>query len=155
MSSSSIDVLVSDGSVFDVASLLALGASVIAQTRQARSKTRYARVHATWLRYEAYSLMMRFSPDCFQPISGADGFAEETERTRNALRAFALYGTAKTFVGLSRGATCDSCGRSILGGEIEYELVADGHEMRLESDCYLLFVDELERLQPPPPDSAR
>jgi hypothetical protein len=48
----------------------------------------------------------------------------------------------------SRGTTCDACGRSILEGEIEYELVADGHEMRLESDCYLLLVDELVKLQP-------
>jgi hypothetical protein len=148
MSSGSIDLLTSDDLTSDVAGLLAHGALVIAQSRDARERSRQWHVDATWHRQEAHDLLLRFSPHRLQPISGADSFAEEPERLRSALRAFASFGTPKTFVGLSRGATCDACGRSILEGEIEYELVADGHEMRLESDCYLLLVDELAKLQP-------
>jgi hypothetical protein len=99
-------------------------------------------------------LILRFRAHRFCPIAGADDLADDRERIRRGLHAFALFGTPKTFVGLSRGATCEACGRQISGGEIEYELVADGHEMRLESNCYVLFVDEMAKLQPHPDGTA-
>jgi len=79
-----------------------------------------------------------------RPIAGADGATENEGRIRRKVRAFASFGTPKTFVGESRGATCDACGRKIFVGEVEYEAVANGLQMRLESACYLVLVDELE-----------
>lgn len=143
MSSSSTDLFMSYDAVSDVAGLVAHGARVIVQARDGRARSRYARVRATCLRHEAHLEILRFSGDHLHLISGADDSDAEPQRIRSVLRAFALFGTPKTFVGLSRGATCDACGRLIIGGEIEYELVADSHEMRLESSCYLLLVDEL------------
>jgi hypothetical protein len=150
MSSSGTDLFTPDDATSDVAGLLAHGAVVIAQSRDARDRSQQARVDATWRRQEAHDLILRFSPHRLQRISGADGFAEKPERIRSVLRAFASFGTPKTFVGLSRGATCDACGRAIRSGEIEYELVADSHEMRLESGCYLLVEEELATLPPKP-----
>jgi len=49
----------------------------------------------------------------FCPIAGADDLADDRERIRRGLHAFALFGTPKTVVGLSRGATCEACGPSL------------------------------------------
>ena len=132
----------------DVARLLAHGALVITQSRDACNRSRRARGAATLRRQEALDLILRFSPQRVEPISGGDGFTEGTDPIRTVLRAFAMFGTPKTFVGLGRGAICNACGRDILRGEIEYEVVANGHEMRLDSSCYLVLVDELATLPP-------
>ena len=39
-------------------------------------------------------------------------------------------------------------GRRIFVGDLEWDVVATGLELRLDAACYLLLVDELERLKP-------
>ena len=148
MSSINTGLLASDDPISDVAGLLARGALVISDSREARARIRQIRVHATWLRQEARALILGSNPHSLQPISGGTDVNHDKARIRGELHAFASFGTPKTIVSLSRGATCDACAREICTGEIEYQVVADGHEMRLESDCYLLLVDELGTLQP-------
>src|SRR5262245_30044834 len=122
-----------------VSALLDDGAWVLGQNQRTREQT--AR-----LAQETRELILTSRPHRFHPIAGADYGTDDEGRIRRKLRAFATSGTPKTFVGESRGATCDACGRKIFVGEIEYEVVANGLEMRMESDCYLLLVDELEKL---------
>ena len=135
-----------DGSVSSVSALLDDGAWVLSENRRAREQT-------AKLVEEASALIATFRSHRFCLIAGADDGSDDLGRIRRKLRAFASSGTPKTFVGESRGATCDACGRKILVGEVEYEVVANGLELRLESDCYLRLVDELQA-SPPRPDAA-
>ena len=43
----------------------------------------------------------------------------------------------------SQGAACDACGKTIAVGESQYEVVANGREMRLDRDCFRRQMDEL------------
>jgi|SRR5215475_13327973 hypothetical protein len=129
-----------DDPVSSVSALLDDGAWVLAQNRQACEE-------AAILAQEARALILTFRSHRFRPIAGADDLADDRERTRRGLRAFATFGIAKTWVGPSRGAVCDACGRKIAADEIEYELVAEnGNEIRLDGDCYALLVNELATL---------
>ena len=52
----------------------------------------------------------------------------------------------KTYVGLSRGAACESCASHIFVGDVKYNVVGEGGELRLDAACYLIL-DEAARLQ--------
>jgi hypothetical protein len=124
------------------------GAWVLAQNRRARGKT-------AKLAQEARALIVTFRSHRFRPISGADDPADDGERIRRELRAFASFGRPRTFVGQSRGSNCDACGRKIFIGEMEYDLVAsNGKEIRLNSDCYLLLINELAAFEQTPNAAA-
>src|SRR5262245_28264658 len=97
--------------------LLDQGTWVLARNQQLRERW-------AMLSRETLDLILTFRSHRFRPIAGADGVDDEHERTRRGLRAFATFGIAKTWVGPSRGAVCDVCGRKIAVDMIEYELVA-------------------------------
>ena len=99
------------------------------------------------LRVEACALLVTYRAHRFRAIFGASD-ANRREGLRPRLATFAAGGPVKTYVGPSRGAACDVCGERIFVGEIEYEVVAEGRELRLDAACYLILVDEAARLQP-------
>lgn len=119
-----------------LSALLDQGAWVLARNHEVRERW------AT-LSQETLDLILTFRSHRFRPIAGADDLADRRDQIRRGLRAFASFGTAKTWVGPSRGAICDACGRNIAVDEIEYEIVArNGNEVRLDGDCYALLVNE-------------
>jgi hypothetical protein len=85
------------------------GTWVFAQSQQAH-------VRARKLAQEASALILTFRSHRFRPIAGADDVDDEREFIRRGLRAFATFGIAKTWVGLSRGALCDMCRKKIAVG---------------------------------------
>jgi len=46
------------------------------------------------------------------------------------------------------GGACGACGSDIFVGDIEYDVVVEGREMKLDATCYLILVEEAARLQP-------
>jgi len=48
------------------------------------------------------------------------------------------------WISRGQGAACDACGKTILVGEPQYELVANGREMRLDRDCFRRRMEELK-----------
>jgi len=106
-----------------------------------------AREWADALQHEARELVLTFRTHRFRPILGASE-ADGREDVRRTLGAFAACRPIKTYVGESRGSVCDACGSRILVGNLEWDVVATTMELRLDAACYLLLVDELERLKP-------
>jgi hypothetical protein len=121
------------------------------------ARNRRARDRAMILRQEARALVLTFRSHRFCPIYGASGLggdpptrSADEDQVRGRLRALASLGPVKTHVGLSRGAPCDACHKTISRGDIEYDVVADAVALRLDSGCYLLLVEEMPR----PPGGA-
>jgi hypothetical protein len=79
----------------------------------------------------------------------------DADRVRRLLRDFcALIEPPKSFVGFSRGSVCQACGNVIEPREIEYDVVARRSEMRLDADCYKVFVEESSAVGHGSPDGT-
>jgi len=70
MSTISTELRASDDPTSDVAGLLAHGALVIKDSREARDRSRQARVDATWLKQRTHALSVGSNPHSHQPIPG-------------------------------------------------------------------------------------
>ena len=79
---------------------------------------------------------------------GHCGSADDHDGLRRMLSAFQSAGRLKTRVNPSVGGPCGACGSDIFVGDIEYDVVVEGREMKLDATCYLILVEEAARLQP-------
>lgn len=124
-----------------VSRLLDVGVRAFARSRQLCEQ-------AAGLQREARELVLTFRMHRFRPMLGSSD-VDGPDGLRQRLGAFAAFGVEKTYVGLSRGATCGACSAQIFAGDVEYDvIVARGAEIRLDGACYLILVDEVARLQP-------
>ena len=122
-----------------VTALLAFGASTLDDSQQAVHTSRR-------LADDTRSLLFSYRSHRVRPIRGASD-ADGHDGLRRMLSAFPSTGQVKTRVGQSGGSACDACGSHIFVGDIEYDVVVEGHEMKLDATCYLILVDEAARLQ--------
>jgi len=124
-----------------VSSLLVEGAFAVARAYEAFDR-------AVQLQRETREVVLTFRSHRFRPIFGSDDLdggehVGDQDELRRRLRALAALGTVKTYVGPSRGATCDLCHKPIVGGENEYEIVDAVLEIRLDVSCYDMLVNAL------------
>ena len=48
-----------------------------------------------------------------------------------------IRGRSYVWIAPSTGKQCDSCGRRIAAGEVEYQTIVDGRQMILDRACYV------------------
>jgi hypothetical protein len=129
-------------STMTVADLLDKGSWALAQCEQVRADS-------IRLREEARELVLTFRSHRLRLVSGAsdtgNAHVGKEDALVHRLRAVALLGTVKTYVGLSRGGMCSLCHRNIAEGDMEYELVEDVLEVCLDADCYRRLHEESAR----------
>jgi hypothetical protein len=120
-------------------------AAALAEASVVLARSQALRETAVELRRQARVLRTRARR--WLPISGgSDG--RDREQLKRRLAAFVGPAPVKTYVGASRGAECGACGAHIVAGELEYEIVREGREIRLDGRCYLILVDEVARVRP-------
>ena len=94
------------------------------------------------LRDELNALLCTYRMHRFPHLAGASDTRTE-DSVRQLLRDFlSRIEPPKSFVGFSRGGVCQACGDAIKHGAIEYDVVAGTSELRLDNDCYKVFLDE-------------
>ena len=103
---------------------------------------RCVRAQSDTLRDEVGALFFTYRSHRFPQVSGASDTHVEG-RVRRLLRDFcAVVEPPKSYVGFSRGSVCQACGNVIRLGEKEYDVVSGTSEMRLDDDCYKVFIEE-------------
>ena len=107
------------------------------------------------LRGQVNVVMLTYRAHRFPRISGASDTTAEAH-VRRLLRDFvSRIEPATSFARFSRGSMCQACGNVIKHGEIDYDVVAGTSVMRLDADCYKVFVDETRAVAPDDtPDAA-
>ena len=111
--------------------LLDLGAQVLAQSRHERDKARR-------IANVTRELILRFGLNRLPPICGGTA---DPSKTRWWVRFVGSLGTSALWIVPSAGATCDACNRQIAEGELQYEVIAEDREMRLDGRCYRLYTE--------------
>lgn len=123
----------------------ALVAARLAEASIVLAHSQVLREPAVELRRQARVLRARARR--WLPVSGgSDGRGRE--QLRRTFAAFVGPAPVKTHVGASRGATCGVCGVHIVAGDLEYEIVGERREIRLDRSCYLILLDEVARVPP-------
>jgi len=122
-----------------LATLLDAGVSVLTQNVNAcenaqRLKTRakHACETATRVIDSTRELILTRRPHRFRAICGASD-----------ARPGGLHESVWISAAVANGAVCTECGRAIIVGETMYDVVADGREMRLDSRCGRLHMEQL------------
>ena len=94
------------------------------------------------LRDDLNALLFTYRLHRFPHLAGASDTRTD-DSVRQLLRDFlSRIEPSKSFVGFSRGGVCQACGDTIKYGAIEYDVVAGTSELRLDADCYKVFLEE-------------
>ena len=129
--------------------------TVIERADRTMARNERLRARAAHLVGDTRALLAKYRAHRFPRFSGASDITENNH-VRVLLRAFvSRNGRPRSFVGYSRGSTCQACGNAIKPGDVEYDVVAGATELRLDEVCYKVFLEEsrvdIERL---PRDAA-
>ena len=113
------------------------------------------RAHSEHLRAETLDLLLTYRTHRFVAVSGGSDARDEKD-VRRAMRDFCTVTVPpKLYAGFSRGSVCQVCGKIIKPGEIEYDAVAAMSEMRLDGDCYKLFMEESRAVEAQQPSRSK
>jgi hypothetical protein len=95
--------------------------------------------------------LLAYGAHRIRPICGASDL-DDQHRIRRLLRAFASRADRKTEIGPSRGSKCMTCGDKINVGNREFRISAGVFELRLDTTCYRLFMEEAAQGRSEPGD---
>ena len=117
-------------------------ATVIERADKTMARNERLRAQAAHLVGDARALMTKYRAHRFPRFSGASDITQN-DYVRVLLRGFvSRVGQPRSFVGYSRGSTCQACGNAIKPGDVEYDVVAGATELRLDEICYKVFLEE-------------
>ena len=116
--------------------------TVIERADKTMARNERLRTQAAHLVGDARALMVKYRGHRFPRFSGASDLTQH-DHVRVLLRAFvSRIGQPRSFVGYSRGSTCQTCGNTIKAGDVEYDVVVGATELRLDEICYRVFLEE-------------
>jgi hypothetical protein len=106
-----------------------------------RLRERVGELHANTV-----AVMLRYRRHRFLRFTGASDTNDE-QRVRELLRDLATRsGRPRSYVGYSRGSVCKACGNAIKVNDLEYDVVGDMSEIRLDAGCYERLIDQWRRV---------
>jgi hypothetical protein len=106
-----------------------------------RLRERVVELHANTV-----ALMLRYRRHRFPQFTGASDTNDE-QRVRERLSDLVTKSTRpRSYVGYSRGSVCQACGNDIKVNDLEYDVVGDMSEIRLDAGCYERLIDQWRRV---------
>jgi len=97
------------------------------------------------LRANTVALMLRYRRHRFPQFAGASDNNDEP-RVRELLRDLATRSVRpQSYVGYSRGSVCQACGNDIKVNDLEYDVVGNMCEVRLDAGCYERLIEQWRR----------
>ena len=102
-----------------------------------RLREQFGELHANTV-----ALLLRYRRHCFPRFTGASD-TDDGQRVRELLRDLVTRsGRPRSYVVYSRGSICQACGNDIKVNDLEYDVVIDLSEIRLDTGCYERFIEQ-------------